>query len=175
MDKIVVGLININPIRYKFDPLIASIARNINILNITETVIDSAFPVSQFYPNDYNGPYRHDRNTNHVGILAYVRDDIRSHITECENLLSSFKGLVIELSFNLKKWLLICSYNPHRNIIKEHIRILSCCINRNIQKYETIILMRDYNAEVTETSLLNHVPYVPACQRGLRANVPKAC
>ena len=175
MDKIVVGLININPIRYKFDPLIASIARNINILQITETVIDSAFPVSQFYPNDYNEPYRHDRNTNHVGILAYVRDDIRSRITECENLLSSFKGLVIELSFNLKKWLLICSYNPHRNIIEEHIRILSCCINRNIQKYETIILMRDYNAEVTETSLLNHVPYVPACQRGLRANVPKAC
>ena len=41
----------------------------------------------------------------------------RSHIIECENLLSSFEGLVIELPFNLKKeWLLICSYNTHRNI-----------------------------------------------------------
>ena len=31
------------------------------------------------------------------GILVYVRDDIRSRITECEN---SFEGLVIDLSFS---------------------------------------------------------------------------
>ena len=86
-------------------------------------------------------------------ILVYIRDDIRSRIIECENLPNSFEGLVIELSFNLKKWLLICFYNPHRNSIKEHMRVLSCCLDQNIQKYENIILMGDYNAEVTETSM----------------------
>ena len=35
-----------------------------------------------------------------VGILVYVRYDIRSRIIECENLPSSFEGLVIELSFS---------------------------------------------------------------------------
>ena len=64
-----------------------------------------------------------------------------------------FEGLFIELSFNLKKWLLICSYNPHRNSIKEHIRVLSCCIDQNTGKYENIILVGDFNAEVTETSM----------------------
>ena len=85
--------------------------------------------------------------------MVYIRDDIRSRIIECENLPSSFEGLVIELSFNLKKWLLICSYNPHENSIKEHIRVLSCCLDQNIQKYENIILMGDYNAEITNASM----------------------
>ena len=131
----------------------AAVSGNIDILLITETKIDSTFPVNQFYLNGYNVPYRNDRNTNGGGILVYIRDDIRSRIIECENLPSSFEGLVIELSFNLKKWLLICSYNPHRNSIKEHMRVLSCCLDQNIQKYENIILMGDYNAEITNASM----------------------
>ena len=33
------------------------------------------------------------------------------------------------------------------------MRILSCCIDQNIQKYENIILIGDYNVEVTEASM----------------------
>ena len=153
MHKIVVGQINIKSIRNKFDPLTAAVAGNIDILLITETKMDSTFPLKQFYVNGYNVPYRHDRNTNGGGILVCVRDDIRPRIIECENLPSSFEGLAIEISFNLKKWLLICSYNPHRNSIKEHVRVLSFCIDQNIQKYENVILIGDYIAEVTETSM----------------------
>ena len=72
---------------------------------------------------------------------------------EPENLPSSFEGLVIELSFNLKIWLLICSYNPYRNSVKEHMRVLSCCLDQNIQKYDNIILMGDHNAEITNASM----------------------
>ena len=53
--------------------------------------------VNKFYLNDYNVPYRHDRNTNDGGILVYVRNDIRSRIIESKNLPRSFEGLVIEL------------------------------------------------------------------------------
>ena len=80
MHKIVVGQININSIRNKFDPLMASVAKNIDILLITEFKIDSTFPVNQFYLNGYNVPYRHDRNTKDGDILVYVRNDIRSRI-----------------------------------------------------------------------------------------------
>ena len=109
--------------------------------------------MKELYLNDYNVPYRNDPNTDGGGILVYIRGDIRSRIIECENLPSSFEGLVIELSFSLKKWLLICSYNPHRNNIKEHIRVLSCCLDQNFQKYENIILMGDYNAEITNATM----------------------
>ena len=57
MHKIVVGQININSIRNKFDHLIAAVSGNISILLITETKIDSTFPVNQFYLNSYNVPY----------------------------------------------------------------------------------------------------------------------
>ena len=94
MHKIVVGQINIKYIRNKFGTLMAAVAGNIDILLITETKIGSKFPVNQFYLNGYNIPYRYDRNTNSASILVYVRDDIRSHIIECENLPSSFENMV---------------------------------------------------------------------------------
>ena len=103
MHKIVVGQINVNSIRNKFDYLMAAVLGNIDILLITETKIDSTFPMNQFYLNGYNVPYRNYRKTNGGGILVYIRNDIRSRITECENLPRSFEGLVIELSFSLKK------------------------------------------------------------------------
>ena len=96
----------------------AAVAGNIDILLITETKIGSTFPVNQFFLNGCNLPYRHDRNTNGGSILVYVRDGISLRIIDCENLPSLFECLVIVLSFNLKKWLLICSYNPHKKKYK---------------------------------------------------------
>ena len=151
--KIVVEQIDINSIQKKFDHLIAALSGNTEILLITETKIDTTIPVNQFYLNGYNVPYRNDHNTKGGGILVYIRDGIRSRIIECENLPSLFEGLVIELSFNLRTWLLICSYNPHRNSIKEHMRVLSRCLDQNIQKYENTILMGDYNAEITNVNM----------------------
>ena len=101
MRKIVVGQININSIRNKFDHLMAAVSGNIDILLITEAKIDSTFPANQFYLNGYNVPYRNDRNNNGGAILVYIHDDIRSRITECKNLPRSFEGLVIELSTDL--------------------------------------------------------------------------
>ena len=93
------GQININSIRNKFDPLMAAVAGNVDILLIIETKIDSISPVNKFYLTGCNAPYINDRNTNGGHILVYVRNYIRSRIIECENLPSSFEGLVIELSF----------------------------------------------------------------------------
>ena len=56
MHKIVVGQININFVRNKFDSLMATVAENIDILLTTETKIDSTFPVNEFYLNGYNIP-----------------------------------------------------------------------------------------------------------------------
>ena len=56
MHKIVVGQININFVRNKFDPHMATVAENIDVLLTTETKIDSTFPVNEFYLNGYNIP-----------------------------------------------------------------------------------------------------------------------
>ena len=69
--------------RNKFDPLMAAVAGDTDILLTTETKIDSTFPINQFYLNGCNVPYSNDCNTNGGGILVYVCDDIRSRIIEC--------------------------------------------------------------------------------------------
>ena len=65
---------NINSIRNKFDPLITTAGGNIEILLITETKIDSTFPINQFHLNGYNMP------DVPYPFWFYVRDDIRSHM-----------------------------------------------------------------------------------------------
>ena len=79
------------------------------------------------------------RNINGGGILVYICDSITSCLMECDNYSSTFEGLVIKISFDFKKLLLMCSYNAHRKVW-----ILSRCINK-----KNIVLKRDYNAEVT--------------------------
>ena len=95
MHKIVVEKTNINSIGNKFDHLIATLSGNIKILLITETKINSTFPVYQFYLNGYNVPQRNDRSTNVSGILVYIRDDVMSCIIKCENLPSSFRNKIL--------------------------------------------------------------------------------
>ena len=49
LNKIVVGHLNINSIRSKFDFLAHQVKGNINILMISETKLDQSFPPSQFF------------------------------------------------------------------------------------------------------------------------------
>ena len=49
LNKIVVGHLNINSIRNKFDFLAHQVKGNIDILMISETKLDESFPPSQFF------------------------------------------------------------------------------------------------------------------------------
>ena len=47
--RIIIGHININSIRNKFEPLVSFINNNLDILMISETKINDTFPASQFF------------------------------------------------------------------------------------------------------------------------------
>ena len=70
--RVVIGQININSLRNKFDFLSSLISGNIDILLITETKLDNSFPEAQFHTEGFASPYRLDRNANGGGILLYV-------------------------------------------------------------------------------------------------------
>ena len=70
--QIIIGHLNINSIRNKFDSIKTMLTRNIDILMITETKLDDSFPVSQFEIDGFNAPFRQDRNKNGGGILLYI-------------------------------------------------------------------------------------------------------
>ena len=52
--------------------------KNIDILLIYETKVDSSFPLVKFHIEGYENPYRLDRNANGSGILLYTKEDIPS-------------------------------------------------------------------------------------------------
>ena len=73
MSRIKVGQLIIKSIRNKFDLLLPAVVRNLDILLITETNIDSSFPEAQFEIDGFTTPYRVDRDCHWGGILLYIR------------------------------------------------------------------------------------------------------
>ena len=69
LNRIVVAHLNINSLRNKFGYLIEQITGNIYILMISETKLDSSFPIGQFLINGYIEPFRIDRNSQGDGIM----------------------------------------------------------------------------------------------------------
>ena len=76
MNRIKIGQLNINSIRNKSNLLVPAVVRNLNILLITETKIDSSFPEGQFEIDGFTTPYRVDRDCHGGGILFYIKQDI---------------------------------------------------------------------------------------------------
>ena len=62
----------------KFEQLREIIGKNLDILTIQETKLDSSFPTQQFSLDGFSTPYRLDRNREGGGVLIYVREDIPS-------------------------------------------------------------------------------------------------
>ena len=86
---------------------------NLDILLISETKINSSFPTARFQIEGYT-TYRSDRNVNSGRILLYIRDDIPSTLLNSDMFIESF---YIEINIRKKKWLLVCRYNPNKNLI----------------------------------------------------------
>ena len=76
--RVIIGHININSIRNKFEPLVSFINNNLDILMISETKIDDAFPDSQFLIEGFSVPYTLDCTAKGGRILLYIRENIPS-------------------------------------------------------------------------------------------------
>ena len=103
---------------------------------VSETKINMPFPTSQFIIQDFAAPFRLDRTNTGGGILVYVRDDIPSKLLNISYVSSDTECLAIEINLRKTKWLLICSYNPHKNSISNHLMNLNKIIDRNSSRYD---------------------------------------
>ena len=101
VNRLVIGHLNINSIRHKFDSLKHIIGGNVDILVITETKIDDSFPPQQFFIEGYAPPYRQDNKTDAGGVLVYIRDDIPCRQLKSHSTDRSLEGIFLEI--NLRK------------------------------------------------------------------------
>ena len=67
--KSIIGHININSIRNKFEILKSMLSEVLDVLMITETKLDNSFPEQQFHIEGFNILFRLDRNR-HGGRLS---------------------------------------------------------------------------------------------------------
>ena len=151
--RVIIGHININSIRNKFEPLVKYVGNNLDILMVSETKIDDTFPESQFLIEGFSTPYRLDRTAKGGGILLYIRQDIPSKYIKKITVNESFEGFFVEINLRSKKWLLGCSYNPHKEKIISHLNNLSTALDKLCTNYENIILLGDFNVEVEEKNM----------------------
>ena len=103
LNKIVIGHLNINSIRNKFDFLAHQVKGNTDILMLSEIKLDESFLPKQILLDGV--PFRFDRDENGSGILLYIIEDKPS------KLLSMNKNIGFFVEINLrkkKKWLLSC-------------------------------------------------------------------
>ena len=155
LNRIVISHININSIRNKFELLAEAVMGNVDILMVTETKIDESFPASQFITPGFTSPYRFDRTKDGGGILVYIREDIPSKLLNISHIVSDIECLGTEVNLRKVRWLVICSYNSHKNNISNHLENLSKVLNRNLSQYERFLCIGDFNSEIIELAMKN--------------------
>ena len=79
--------------------------------------IDSSFSTAQFQIRGYT-KYRLDRNAKGGGIILYIREDISPTLLNSDMPIESF---YIETNIRKRKWLLVCTYNPNKKLILNHL------------------------------------------------------
>ena len=149
----IIAQLNINSLRNKFGFLSSQITKYVDILLLSETNLDDSFLTGQFSLNGYSKPYRLDRSSNGVGILLYVRDDITSRLLTDYKIKDNVELFFVEVNIRKKKWLLSCSYNPHKSNISNHLHHLNKDLDVYLKSYDNILIMGDFNSEFSENCL----------------------
>ena len=108
----IIGNLNLNSIRNKFEQLKETVLKYIDILFVTETKLDETFLESLFLMDVFPKPYRLDRNKDGGGVMIFIRDTISSKILEKNIFPNDVESVFVELNFRKCKWLLCGTYHP---------------------------------------------------------------
>ena len=145
--NVIIGHLNINSIRNKFELLSFLIDGKVDIFLISETKIDGTFPTSQFLMSGYSNVYRLDRNDKGGGIMLFVKDNLITFPVSGFCFSEKTEIFCVELNLKKQKWLIFCCYNPHKHLIKDHFQQIKNAIDFHFKSYENIILIGDFSVQ----------------------------
>ena len=152
-NNVIIGHLNINSIRNKFELLSFLIDGKVDVFLISETKIDGTFPTSQFLMSGYCNVYRLDRNDKGGGIMLFVKDNLITFPLSRFCFSEKTEIFCVELNLRKQKWLIFCCYNPHKHLIKDHLQQITNAIDFYSKSYENIILIGDFNVEISDSHM----------------------
>ena len=127
--------------------------KNIDILCIAETKIDSTYPTQQFSIPGYREPYRLDGPKIREcsgGLLVYIREDIPSKLLTSFKVKSDMQVLPIEINLKNAKWIIIPIYRPPSKDKCEFNEFIINMLDFYSKTHENFIVLGDFNMEVNE-------------------------
>ena len=144
--NLIIGHLNINSIRNKFDLFKELISNNINILVISETKLDQSFSPGQFHIEGYMPPIMADRNRHGGGLLIYMKEGVPAKEVSLRN--STAKDVVakaVEINLHKIKWLLIGIYRPPSQSKIVFLEEMRKNFEQFCTKYENFLMIGDFN------------------------------
>ena len=153
INRLVIGQININSLRNKFESLSMLIKGNFNILVVNETKIDGSFPAQQFAIDGYALPYRIDGTSSSGGTIIYVREDIPCRKLTTHTPRNNLEGIILEINLRKTKWLLFGGYNNNKLHIKTFLQSLGPILDYYMPKFDNFLLLGDFNSQYNETDM----------------------
>ena len=151
VNRLVIAQLNINSLKGKLDALKEVVQKNIDILVITESKLDTSFPSNQFIIDGFSLPYRKDLNTHGGGVVIYVREDLACK--ELQNIQNSGEGIFLELNLRKIKWLIFGGYNHNKSNITHFLEEIGTILDSCMSKYDNFIHLGDFNSEVNEEGM----------------------
>ena len=128
-------------------------AKNVDILVVSETKIDGTFPPGQFLIEGFKHPLRYDRNQNGGGILVYVREGVPSEELKFE-FSATMECLITEINLHKKKWAMLSIYRPPSQDEKFYEE-LGKAMDYLSDTYENFIILGDFNNEENDDEIRN--------------------
>ena len=150
-NRLIIGQLNINSLRNKFECLKLFVKGNIDILVITESKLDTTFPSHEFAIDGYAMPFRLDKNSTSGGVIIYVREDIPSRELKYFTGVNDIEGIFIEINLRKTKWLLFGGYNYNKSNIENFLGKLGPMLDHYMFNFDNFLLLGDFNSETHET------------------------
>ena len=151
VNKLTFRYLNLNSLNNKLDQLTEMVKDFFDIFLISESKLDDSFPEGEFTIDGYHAPFRFDRHGNGWRLLLYVRKDIPAKVLH--NDFSAAESFYAEINLHKKRWLINCSYKPHKNNTCRHLEVVTKTLDSYYSKYENVIFLEDFNAGVLETPM----------------------
>ena len=151
---LIVGHLNINSIRNKFE-MIAETITNFEIFLISESKIDSTFPNMQFKINGHK-LFRRDRNRFGGGLMLYLNEKIPCKFLNNHPIVPNAEIICIKFHQLKRKWLLLGCYTPPTQNDLEFIASITKIADFYLQKIEKFFIIGDLNM-TTENTHLNEL------------------